>query len=62
MAWEKCYPSNRNAPLAVAGYALLAAGVVIVFVCVPQWAWVALLGVGLIAIGWFVLRLSNAWR
>ena len=59
---EKCYPTNRNTPLAVAGYVLLAAGIVILFVCIPHWAWLALLGVGLIALGWIVLRLSSAWR
>ena len=41
---------------------LLAAGIVILFVCIPHWVWLALLGVGLIALGWIVLRLSNAWR
>ena len=59
---EKCYPTNRNTPLAVAGYILLAAGILILFVCIPRWAWLALLGVGLIALGWIVLRLSNAGR
>ncbi|MBP3645608.1 MAG: hypothetical protein J6K55_04200 [Clostridia bacterium] len=59
---EKCYPANRNTPLAVAGYILLAAGILILFVCIPRWAWLALLGVGLIALGWIVLRLSNAGR
>lgn len=62
MAREKCYPSNKSTPLTLAGYVLLAAGIVLLFVCIPHWAWVALLGVGLIALGWFVLRLSNAWR
>ena len=59
---EKCYPSNRRPPLSVAGYVLLTAGVIVLFVCIPRWAWLALLGVGLIALGWIVLRLSNAWR
>ena len=31
---EKCYPANRNTPLAVAGYILLAAGILILFVCI----------------------------
>lgn len=61
-AMEKCYPSSRRMPLAALGYVLLAVGVIVLFVCIPHWAWLALLGVGLIALGWILLKVSNAWR
>ena len=62
MPMERCYPAGRSAPLMIAGYVLLGAGVVLLFVCIPCWAWLALLGVGLIALGWLLLNLGKAWR
>lgn len=61
-AVEKCYPSGPNRLLTAAGYAALAAGVLLLFVCIPGRVWLALVGVGLMAAGWFLLKLSNAWR
>ena len=62
MPVEKCYPSGKNTPLMTAGYALLALGVLLLFLCIPCWAWLALLGLGLIVAGALLLRLSKAWR
>jgi len=59
---EKCYPTGKSPTLTMAGYVLLAVGVILLFVCIPFWAWLALLGVALIAAGWTLLKLSNAWR
>ncbi|MBR6571853.1 MAG: hypothetical protein IKK75_15510 [Clostridia bacterium] len=56
----KPYPGSRYGRWI--GYALLAIGIVVLFVCIPGWAWAALLGVLLIAAGLAVLKLSNAWR
>jgi len=56
----KQYPRRGGGTLL--GYALLASGILLLFICIPGWAWVALLGVLLIAAGWLVLKLSNAWR
>ena len=44
------------------GYVLLAAGVILLFICIPGWAWLALFGVALIAAGWLVLKMGTAWR
>ena len=44
------------------GFAALTAGILLLFVCVPRRIWLALLGVGLIAAGWLLLKLSDAWR
>lgn len=62
MPVEKRYPSGKNTPLMIAGYALLALGVLLLFLCIPCWAWLALLGLGLIVAGALLLRLSKAWR
>lgn len=59
---EKCYPSAGGAVQAGIGYLLLIAGIVLLFVCIPVWAWLALLGLGLMALGVLVLKLCKAWR
>ena len=38
------------------------AGVILLFCCIPCWAWLALLGVGLMAVGILLLKISRAWR
>lgn len=62
MPMERCYPAERSVPLIAIGYALLGLGVILLFACIPCWAWFALLGVGLIALGWLLLRLGKAGR
>lgn len=59
---EKCYPAEKNPSRACVGYALMLAGIILLFVCIPLWAWLALLGVVLMALGLLVLKWSNAWR
>lgn len=59
---EKCYPAAKSTSRAYAGYALMLAGIILLFVCIPLWAWLALLGVVLMALGLLVLKWSNAWR
>lgn len=46
----------------IAGYALVIVGIILLFVCIPCWAWLALLGVGLMIAGVLLLRISKAWR
>lgn len=57
---HKHYPSRSCA--APVGYVLLAAGAILLFACIPGWAWLALLGVLLMAAGWLVLKMCNTWR
>ena len=59
---EKCYPAAKNTSRVCIGYALVLAGIILLFVCIPLWAWLALLGVALMALGLLVLKWSNAWR
>lgn len=59
---EKCYPSGGNTPLMIAGYALVVLGIILLFVCIPIWAWLALLGVGFMIAGVILLKISKAWR
>lgn len=62
MPGEKCYPAGNNQPLMIAGYALVVIGILLLFICIPCWAWLALLGVGLMVAGVLLLKLSKAWR
>ncbi|MCI5956262.1 MAG: hypothetical protein MRZ54_04700 [Clostridiales bacterium] len=62
MPMEKCYPTGSSTPLMIAGYVLVALGILLLFICIPCWAWLALLGVALMAAGVLLLRLSKAWR
>lgn len=59
---QRCYPAGKSTALTVAAYALLALGVLLLFVCIPCWAWLALIGLGLIAAGLLLLKLNSAWR
>ncbi len=53
---------QRDGGLRVLGVVLFAAGCVVLLVCVPGWAWVALTGLALIAAGCLAFRLSRKWR
>lgn len=46
MPVEKCYPSGKNTPLMIAGYALLALGVLLLFLCIPCWGVAGAAGAG----------------
>ncbi|MBR5548085.1 MAG: hypothetical protein IKU70_14060 [Clostridia bacterium] len=56
----QAYPSRSCGRLI--GYLLLTAGIILLFVCIPGWAWLALIGVALMAAGWLILRLCSTWR
>lgn len=61
MPYERCYPA-RSKPLTIAGYVLLATGILLLFLCIPAWAWLALLGILLIVAGFVLLRISQSGR
>ena len=57
-----CVSTGEQKPLQIAGYVLLAVGALILFLCIPCWAWIALLGVALVGLGILLLSGSKAGR
>ena len=51
--------SRSLQPLAAVGILLLAAGLLLMFLCIPGWAWAALAGILLIAAGCALIHLSR---
>ena len=51
--------SRTMQPLAAVGIILLAAGLLLMFLCIPGWAWAALAGILLIAAGCALIHLSR---
>ena len=49
--YTRCYKQPGNQALVLAGIVLVGLGVVLLFLCIPGWAWVALLGFVLICAG-----------
>ncbi len=63
MSWRRedavrvqCYPSGGSLALRIAGYVLIGAGVILILLCVPCWAWLALVGAALILLGLMLIR------
>lgn len=56
---QKCYPSGNAKLFSIIGYILLTIGIILLFVSLPGWVWVALIGVALIVAGFLLLRLST---
>ncbi len=52
----QCYPSGRSVFLRAAGFVLIGAGVLVILLCVPYWAWMAVLGAALILLGVVLIR------
>ena len=55
---KKPHPSVRvreTAELCVLGVVLIAAGLVLLFLCIPGWAWAAMIGAALVAAGFWLL-------
>lgn len=47
----------RNASeIRLLGVVLIAAGLVLLFLCIPGWAWAALIGAGLVIVGWWLVK------
>lgn len=50
------YPSKGGKAARIAGVLLIAAGIILIILCVPLWAWLSLVGVALIMAGLLLLR------
>ena len=54
----RCY-RDPNRLLQLIGGALVAVGLLLLFLCIPGWAWAALAGIILVAAGVLLIRLSG---
>lgn len=54
----RCY-RDPNRLLQIIGGALVAVGLLLLFLCIPGWAWAALAGIVLVAAGVLLIRLSG---
>ena len=52
----QCYSSGKGWIARIAGYLLIAAGAVLILLCVPMWAWLAAIGAVLILLGLFIAK------
>lgn len=48
----------RHSMLPIIGVGMMAAGLLLLFACIPGWAWMALTGVVLIVAGYALIRLQ----
>ena len=54
--FQRCY---RRSTGPLVGLVLIAAGLILLFTCIPGWAWAALAGVLLIILGYALIRLDT---
>ena len=50
------YPSKGGRITRIIGIVLIVAGVVLIILCVPLWAWLSLIGAALMIVGLLLLR------
>ena len=50
------YPSNGGKITRIIGIVLIVAGVILIILCVPLWAWLSLIGAALMIVGLLLLR------
>lgn len=61
-AYVQCYKSQNNLALQIIGLILIGIGLLLLFLCIPGWAWAALIGTLLIAAGYLLLRLNSGGK
>lgn len=54
--YTKIYPGEKKPFLQILGIALIAAGTLLLILCIPGWAWLSLIGIALIVTGVLLLR------
>lgn len=47
---------QRAAEMRLLGVILIASGLILLFLCVPGWAWAALVGSALVVLGWLLVK------
>ena len=58
---KRCYRTHDGL-LTVIGTALIGLGLLLIFLCIPGWAWAALGGAALIVLGWSLIRVGKQGR
>lgn len=53
--FRRCY---KGSVLPTLGIVLIAVGLILLFACIPGWAWAALAGLLLIVVGYALIRLE----
>ncbi|MBQ7849121.1 MAG: hypothetical protein IJ343_05310 [Clostridia bacterium] len=48
-----------TAQICLLGIILIAAGMVLLFLCIPGWAWAALIGAALVMAGWWLISFGR---
>lgn len=54
--YKASYPSKGSMLARIVGIVMIAAGMLMIVICVPLWAWMALIGTALIFIGVLLLQ------
>lgn len=57
-AYIQCYPGAGSPVWQAVGIVLIALGLLLLFICIPGWAWAAAAGILLILAGYLLLRLN----
>ena len=52
----RSYPNGGKTGIRIAGFILIGLGVLLILFCVPFWAWLAVIGAGLIFLGLLLIR------
>ena len=61
--WIKTPTLNLDGgTLTVIGLGLIALGLLLIFLCIPGWAWAAMGGAALIVVGWLLIRAEKGGR
>lgn len=50
------YPTGSGTGFRIAGFILIGLGILLILLCVPGWAWLAVIGAALILLGLLLIR------
>lgn len=59
---KNCYPAGQNGSLQIIGIILIVIGLILLFICIPGWAWAAIIGLVLILVGYVLIQLNSFRR